>query len=262
MPTGPDRKIRLETYTRREFREALQAEQFKAAILATGSIEQHLEHLAFSQDIQSSTYVAEQVAERLYPDVVISVPISIGIAEHHMHFPGTMSAKPGSWLSVLFDAVESLIRHGITKVLILNGHGGNVAPVKGVIEQWKLHLTSVYGNPISSNISQNIETHIDYTNALLNRDSSGVDLRFNSYWDLIPSDFAENVMESGHYPGHAGEFETSIAMEIFPGNVEEDAIQYNNDIESSSAAADKGRLLIEKAIDGTTALVTEMLSGT
>ena len=41
-------------------------------------------------------------------------------------------------------------KHGITKILILNGHGGNVLPVKGVIQQWQLHLTSVYGNPINN----------------------------------------------------------------------------------------------------------------
>ena len=90
------REVRLEKLTRREFRQALEVGSFKAAIIATGSIEQHLEHLAFPQDIASSTYVAEKAAALLYPDVVVAVPISIGIAEHHMHFPGTMSVKPGS----------------------------------------------------------------------------------------------------------------------------------------------------------------------
>ena len=126
-----NRKVRIEAYTRREFREALRAGSFRAAIIATGSIEQHLEHLALEQDIASSTHVAERAAEALYPSVAVVVPLSIGIAEHHMYFPGTMSAKPGSWLAVLFDAVESLVRHGITRVLILNGHGGNVKPVRG-----------------------------------------------------------------------------------------------------------------------------------
>ena len=254
-----NRKVRLEAYTRREFREALRAGSFRAAIIATGSIEQHLEHLALEQDIASSTHVAERAAEALYPSVAVVVPLSIGIAEHHMYFPGTMSAKPGSWLAVLFDAVESLVRHGIRRVLILNGHGGNVKPVQGVIDQWRLHLTSVYGTPISDESAAGIHTHSDYTGTLLGHDDPGVDLRFNSYWDLIPDEFANDILDVGHHPGHAGEFETSFAMHAFPGNVRGDAIQHNRDVETAAGTADKGRVLIDKAVKGTTALLEEML---
>ena len=256
-----NRKVRIEAYTRREFREALQAGSFRAAIIATGSIEQHLEHLAFEQDIASSTYVAEHAAEALYPNVAVVVPLSIGIAEHHMYFPGTMSAKPGSWLAVLFDAVESLVRHGIGRVLILNGHGGNVKPVQGVIDQWRMHLTSVYGSPISGDAAACIHTHSDYTGALVQREEPGVDLRFNSYWDLIPDEFANDILDVGHHPGHAGEFETSFAMHAFPGNVRGDDIQYNLDAETAAGTAEKGRILIDKAVEGTTALLEEMLAG-
>tara|TARA_Y100000590_G_scaffold254994_1_gene286302 strand:- start:8008 stop:8784 length:777 start_codon:yes stop_codon:yes gene_type:complete len=250
--------IRLEQHTRHEFKEALNKGHFEVAIIATGSIEQHLEHLAINQDIFSSTYMAETVADLLYPKVIVAVPISIGIAEHHMYFPGTMSAKPGSWLAILFDAVESLIRHGITKILILNGHGGNVLPVKGVIQQWQLHLTSVYGNPIN-NTAKPIDSHEDYTDALLERDSTGLDLRFNSYWDFIPEEYTKDILEIGKHPGHAGEFETSFALEAFPENVRQSAINKNKDPEPKYASSDKGRLLIDKAIQGITYTVNDML---
>ncbi len=253
-------KVRLEKYTRREFREALRAGHFRAAVIATGSVEQHLEHLALEQDIASSAYVAERAAEALYPDVTVAAPMSIGIAEHHMGFPGTMSAKPGSWLAVLFDAVESLVRHGITRILILNGHGGNVNPVNGVIGQWRLHLTAVYGNPIPANAAEEIHSHSDYTNALLQRDSPGLDLRFNSYWDLIPKEFADGVLDVGHHPGHAGEFETSFALRAFPDNVRADAIPHSRDPEPAAADPEKGRLLIDKAIQGAEALLKDMLA--
>ena len=67
-------EFRVENFTRREFRQAREAEKFGTAIIATGSIEQHLEHLAMVQDIASSTRIAELVAERLYPEVVLAVP--------------------------------------------------------------------------------------------------------------------------------------------------------------------------------------------
>lgn len=256
---GSTRVVRLEQLTRREFRGALDTGSFKAAVIATGSIEQHLEHLAFPQDIASSTYVAERAAELLYPDVVVAVPISIGIAEHHMHFPGTMSANPGSWLAVVFDAVESLVRHGIRNVLILNGHGGNVAPVEGVIQQWRLHLTSTFGNPLSPGTADAIHTHSDYTDALLERDDPGLDLRFNSYWDLVPKEIAEGILDSGEYPGHAGEFETSFALHALPDNVRWDHVA-ESDPNAARATAEKGRALASAAIEGTASLLREMLS--
>ena len=252
-------KIRLEQYTRREFRESLSAGHFKTVIIATGSIEQHLEHLALPQDIMSSTYVAETVAKAMYPDVLVTVPVSVGIAEHHMIFPGTISTKPGSWLSIIFDCVESFVRHGITRILILNGHGGNVDPIKGVLQQWQLHLTSVYGKQLDDGKIKEIDTHTDYTNALLGRHSNGLDLRFNSYWDFIPEDLADSILEVGQYPGHAGEFETSFAMEAFPENVRANAISKNKDAEAQAASAEKGRMFIDKAVEGTMDLIREML---
>ncbi len=252
-------EIRLERLTRREFREAVNDGRFQVAVLATGSIEQHNEHLALGQDIFSSTHVAELAARRLYPDVIVAVPISIGIAEHHMGFPGTLSTKPGSWLAVVFDAVESVMRHGVKKVLVLNGHGGNVAPARAAMNQWKLHLTQTQGHPLPTADGTNYATHSEFGEALLDRDDPGIDFRFHSYWDLVPKEFAEEVLDTGNYPGHAQEFETAFALQAFPDNVRPDAIQFNKGNDSGLGTAEKGRLLIDKAVEGVTEVVHDML---
>ncbi len=234
-----DHVFRLEKLTRREFREARQAGRFGAAILATGSVEQHLEHLAMEQDIASSTYVAESVAERLYPNVAVAVPMAIGISEHHMKHPGTLTAKPGSWLAVLFDAIESMVRVGVTNVLVLNGHGGNVQPVESSMRQWKLY----------------------FKNTAAATGEPKVDLRFHSYWDLVPKEVAEEVLATGQYPGHAGEFETSITMEVNPGNVRNGPRLEQEEPGLADSTAEKGRVLIDTAIDGVTGVLEEMLAG-
>ena len=100
----PNQEVAVAKFTRREFREALDAGKFGTAIIPTGSNEQHLEHLAMEYDIRAATYVATEAARRLYPNVVVNVPMAVGISEHHMIHKGTVTAKPGSWLSVLFDA--------------------------------------------------------------------------------------------------------------------------------------------------------------
>ena len=251
--------VRLESLTRLEFSKGLEDGHFRVAIIATDAIEQHLEHLAFPQDIASSTFVAERVAEKLYPDVVVAVPLSIGISEHHMHFPGSLSAKPASWLAVLFDAVESFVRHGIGRVLILNGHAGNVSPVEGVLDQWRFNLLRSYGRPLDSHVKERIHTHSDYTDALLQRDDPGLDLRFESYWELIPREYAEEVLDGESYPGHAGEFETSFSLYAMPDNVRPDAVAASGG-DAAYATAEKGRALCERAIDGVEELVRDMLA--
>lgn len=252
--------MRLENLTRLEFREALAAGHFKVAIIATGSVEQHLEHLAMSQDIASSTYVAERVADMHYPNVVVTVPMAIGISEHHMGFAGTLTAKPGGWLAVTFDAVESLVRHGVRKVLVLNGHGGNVRSLRSAMQQWRLYFLSVYGALPSTVDELTKTTRMEYHARPLEGDESEVEVRFCSYWDFISNEYAEEVLDTGDSPGHATEFETSIAMYAFPESVRPEAISRNDDPAPSSATPEKGRLLVDKAVEGVSGVVGEMLS--
>ena len=227
-----DQPIFIGQFTRREFREALAAHTFQTAIIPTGSIEQHLEHLAMEHDIRMATHIAEQVARQLYPQVIVTLPMRVGISEHHMGHQGTITAKPGSWLSVLFDAVESLVRHGINNVLILNGHGGNEAPVYGIIRQWHLYFQA---------------------------QAPAANVQFHSYWNLSRLQ-AEKLCKGG-VPGHAQEYETAMALAVFPENVRQAAMHDQEDKEPLDADAEQVQLLVDAAVDVTRQFVEEMIAG-
>lgn len=224
--------VRLGDMTRREYREAAHAGRFRTCIIPVGSIEQHLEHLPMDHDTRSVTWVAEQVALRLFPNVVVAAPMSIGISEHHMIHPGTLSAKPGSWLAVLFDAVESMVRHGCSNVLVLNGHGGNEAPAYGMLRQWQLYFANTRPE---------------------------VNLQFHSYWNLSRVE-AEAVIATG-VPGHAQEYETSIALALFPESVRRDAMEDQEDEMPLAGTAEKGRQLAEITLDKVAQYVEGMMAG-
>ena len=228
-------EFRVEKFTRREFRQAREAGNFGTAIVATGSIEQHLEHLAMVQDIASSTRIAEVVAGKLHPDVVLAVPVNVGIAEHHMHSVGTLTVKPQTWLAVVYDTVETLVRHGIKRVLILNGHGGNRRPIYGIINQWEKYFAREHGDE--------------------------VDVRFHNYWDVLSHEVVNNIQSGPGFPSHAKEFETSIALHLFPENVRCEDIPYSEDAGASSATAEKGAKLTEAIVDGVVDIVTGMIAG-
>jgi creatinine amidohydrolase len=232
VSTSDSGEVMLGRMTRREFREARERGWFTAGIVATGSIEQHLEHLAMDYDISAATWVAEQAAQRLFPQAVVAVPLNFGISEHHMPHPGTLTAKPGTWLNAVFDAVESLVRHGVRHILILNGHGGNEAPVYGILRQWQLYFQST---------------------------TPEITLQFHSYWNLSRAE-AEQISLSG-VPGHATEYETSMALALFPEKVRHDALRDQPDHLPREATAEKGVQLAELAVAKTVAYVEEMLAG-
>src|ERR1043166_2562564 len=112
----------LRRLTRREFRERMQSGELQACIIPVAAIEQHLEHLAMEHDWRSVSHIAVSVAERLHPHVLVAEGLMAGISEHHMRHAGTLSLRPGTFLAVLADLTDSVVRAGFNNVLILNGH--------------------------------------------------------------------------------------------------------------------------------------------
>jgi len=111
-------EVRLWKLTRRHVRERLEQGLIKGAILPTGSTEQHNEHLSMEHDTASAAHVAYQAALQLYPQTVVATPMAVGISEHWMEFPGTLSLRPETFFTVAYDICESLKRHGIEHILI------------------------------------------------------------------------------------------------------------------------------------------------
>jgi creatinine amidohydrolase len=193
----PPRKVLLWESTRKEFREALEGGALKAVIVPTGSTEQHNEHLAMINDTASVTLVAQQAALRLWPQVMVATPVPVGISPHWMDRKGTLTLKRETFLAVVYEICESLVQHGVKRILILNGHGGNVRPLKDSAPEWRKKL--------------------------------GIVLDAHSYWEAYSRDMIKKYMESGQAPGHAGEFETSFALAAFPERIHWDDVNYARD---------------------------------
>ena len=191
------RKVLLYESTRKEFREAIEGGALKAVILPTGSTEQHNEHLAMINDTASVTLIAQKAALLLYPSVMVATPVPVGISPHWMDRKGTLTLKKETFLAVVFDICESLQTHGVKNILVLNGHGGNVAPLRQAVPEFARKLDI------------RIET--------------------NSYWDAYNPEIVKKYMVSGKAPGHAAEFETSFAMAAFPERIHWEGVDYDKD---------------------------------
>lgn len=234
------RKVLLWESTRKEIREALEGGRLKAAIVPTGSTEQHNEHLAMIQDTASAVLVAQQAAIQLWPQVTVATPVAVGISPYWMERQGTLTLRPETFLAMVYDICDSLRRHGLKTILIVNGHGGNDKPLKDHVAEFRSKL--------------------------------GVNIDACSYWEAFAEganrEEAKKYMETGieNIPGHSAEFETSFALAAFPERIHRDGVDYEKVklnlkdpqdaaadrryyYESLKARAEKGEALIRIAVD-------------
>lgn len=101
-------------------------------IVPVGSCEQHGPGLALNTDAERARAFADLLADRIAPLALVTPPIPVGVSEHHMGFPGTLTLSPTTFVQIVFEIVESVVRHGWQRVFVINGHGGN-DPALGVL---------------------------------------------------------------------------------------------------------------------------------
>lgn len=101
------------------------------ALIPVGSVEQHGKHLPLGTDFLAAQEACKLIAQQT--DVLVTPVVMAGISAHHMGFAGSLTLSPETFEQVIFETAEALIHHGIRKIAIYNGHGGNSASVANVI---------------------------------------------------------------------------------------------------------------------------------
>ncbi len=156
-------------------------------VFPVAALEQHGHHMPLFTD----SLLLGEVLRRAAPSVsdrVLFAPLTwLGNSDHHLDFPGTLSAPPRTYLDVLSGLLENFIQHGFKRLVFLNGHGGNDVPGKqAVFEVRQRH-----------------------------RERSDLLLLFATYWHLAAApptslSFTQQSM------GHACEWETSMMLRLAP----------------------------------------------
>ena len=142
-PAAPA-QYELEKKTWREVETAL-GQGIDTAIITIGSTEQHGPQLALAADSAAGDCLAREIAERV-GQALITPNIRVGIAPHHMHFPGTISVRAPILKALVYEYVHSLAWHGFRHIAIIPTHGTNF-PMAGELEpelQWLYPHTNIF----------------------------------------------------------------------------------------------------------------------
>ena len=157
-------------------------------ILPMGSQEQHGRHLPLAVDWMIPYALAKFVSART--GVPCFSPLCYGMSCIHSAFPGTISLRPETLMAVCRDVFEELHRQGLRRVLVINGHGGNI-------------------NAINSALATLVKEYADLRVAVHN-------------WWTIPPVGEICLRAFGDLDSHAGPAETSVMLHLFPEAVEMD----------------------------------------
>src|SRR3954451_1464463 len=93
-------------------------------VLPIAALEQHGGHLPVFTDSLLLGEIARRASEDLGDRILWAPLMWLGNSEHHLDFPGTLSAAPRLYLDLLQGLADNFIQHGFRRLVFLNGHGG------------------------------------------------------------------------------------------------------------------------------------------
>lgn len=167
----------------------------RGIVVPVGSTEQHGPTGLVGTDAICPEAIAMRAAE--VENFLIGPTFNVGIAQHHLGFPGSMTLRPSTMIAALHDWVASLARHGFERVYFFNGHGGNVSTINAAFSEI-------------------------YADRSLSADASNrgpVRCRLTNWWDFKPvMDFCRERYGAAH-GSHATPSEVAVTWAVLPGAI-------------------------------------------
>ena len=214
-------------------------ETSKTIVVPIGSMEQHGPNGFIGTDALCPEIIARE-AEKLAPDDMLVGPtFSVGCAQHHLGFPGTITLRASTMIAAMADWTESLMRHGFERIYWLNGHGGNIATIEAAFSE--IHARRSFDPRGEDN-------------------RHGLTLKRRDWWDFKSvMSLCNQLYPVGHgshatasevsvtyygYPDHA---RTDVAMtpKIAPNGKIGDAVQYRRDFPDGRIGSDPTQSNVE-----------------
>lgn len=170
-----------------------QLQRTRTVVVPIGSTEQHGPTGLLGTDWLCPEIIAHE-AERADPELLVAPSFNVGMAQHHLAFPGTLTLRPSTFMAAIADWTASLAVHGVERVYFLNGHGGNAATIEAAFSQI-------------------------YAEASLTGRSAGLALKLRNWWELPGvMRLCTEIFPEGH-GGHATPSEVAVTQYGYPDSI-------------------------------------------
>jgi creatinine amidohydrolase len=179
-------------------------------VFPVAALEQHGHHMPVFTDSLLCGEIVRRTEERLRNGILVAPLMWLGNSDHHLDFAGTLSAAPRLYLDLLNGLIDNFLMHGFTRLVFVNGHGGNIVPGQQAV----------------------FEARQRY------RKRNDLALVFATYWMLGGEPHKVNRDIQQTHMGHACEWETSMVLRIRPDLVGDlakvEPVQFGNSFEPAA----------------------------
>ena len=159
-------------------------------VIPLAAVEQHGPHMPTGTDTILCTALAEALESRLAEKVLLTPTVWLGASAHHLRIGSTLDTALDTYVATLCDVARSLLDDGYRRIVFLNGHGGNIDPMRMAVRLLQP----------------------EYVDALLVA---------GCYWSVADAG-REAILDGDHkFVGHACEFETSLMLHLRPDLVDQ-----------------------------------------
>jgi creatinine amidohydrolase/Fe(II)-dependent formamide hydrolase-like protein len=168
----------------------------RTVVVPIGSNEQHGPTGLLGTDWLCPEIIANEAHEA--GDLLVAPTFNIGMAQHHLGFPGTITLRPSTFMAAIADWVRSLAAHGFERIYFLNGHGGNVASIEAAFAEV-------------------------YAEASFARRPAGFAMKLRNWWDLPGVHrLCDEMFPQGH-GSHATPSEIAVTQYAYPQSIKQAA---------------------------------------
>ena len=237
----------------------------KVAVLPVATYEDHGYHLPIDTDVRLCTGICERAVARIPDEAVLIPPISHGYSPHHMDFPGTITIRWDTFINYVRDVCVSLAHHGFKRILMVNGHGSNTAPVEMAA---RLTVLETEGKTLCASVNHwGVRKGRQEGNAIRSSDFGGTS-HAGEYETALYLALAEELVQMDKAVDERSPLSPSFQTDLLMGKREDGSVAnlwpYWSSLtdsgvlgDATAATREKGERFLEAAVEGLIELVRE-----